>query len=125
MKIIKPYGRSIVERKDNKFERFLDVKGLARNTTRNINNTQKVGNYLKADEAFFISQWISMLDKILKKTSDKPKTRNRKVTEQMWNTRNKAGEAFFALWRNNREKLASFISRFTLFNKSAMKSGIN
>ena len=98
MKIIKPYGRSVVEAPGA--ERKLDLSGRAKQTTKGgTTSLQDIHPFLTRDERFFLGQWVSMLDKLL------PKPRAGNPTPATWKAREAAGKAFVEYWSTHRSDL--------------------
>ena len=103
MRIIKPYGRSVVannNQSDKTLKRQLEIGARARETTtKEDNGLHDVQAFLGNDPDFFIAQWASMLDKLLFKPQTQDK--NNKPTTATYAARDKAGHAFFDYWQTN------------------------
>lgn len=102
MQIVKQGGsRSVVEKNcENKNERRIALNSKARETTGTDDETKAVEEYLLSSQRFFIAQWASMLDKMIKKPSG---DKGRPTTSTREN-RDSAGKAFLKYWRENQDK---------------------
>ncbi len=91
MKTIKPYGRSFVENKKRQIEHNKEKP----------NNKESIEKFVHSDKFFFIAQWASILDKIIKKPDKSGSFKKGKfLNEDTYEARENLSEAFIKLWKS-------------------------
>ena len=93
MKVIKPYGRSIVKNSERKINHSAE------------RDIKSIEDFMRDDKDFFIAQWISMLDKIITKPHS-----SERVNSITYRARENLSKAFIKLW--NKENLVEYNNGF-------------